>query len=146
MRKNQIDKLLVTAYLLCLSACAPHRTTEIQRREIHDTGWIKQDCLFRSGRNEQTEALLMDWQQIHLSPPDSSGRQYVESMIHASAVRERQEITEDSTYLESIALSSVRNEKEEKQKTTSTSRTTGRWMWLLIAIAWIGLWKIATKR
>lgn len=130
--------LLVSILLACISGCAVRKQTKMKRQERKEIMQLHTDSLFSTHRKEQETQRIYYRQQLHLSAPDSAGRQYIRSVTQAISASCQSDLRQDTVINNSTAFSAL-------QQTTSTEqvkvnrRTSPGWRWLAVIICIFGI-------
>lgn len=106
--------------------CAGRRQVQAERYQMHDTFRLETDSLFMTRKDEQSEQRAYYWQEIQLSAPDSSGRQYIRSVKQAGSVARLTATRQDSLRQQSATVTTIRQENNVKQK-KDNRRTFAGW-------------------
>lgn len=139
--------ILLLASLFLLPTCALRKTT-VQKEQTHHQSFSQQaDSLHLIRRINQTQQFVIHRDEIHLSAPDSSGRQHITTLIRNRIDQQSQAAVRD-TLSTCSSLQSIEETKIEKQfkKSPNTPFFLPCWAWVIILLSLLLLWRKKIKR
>lgn len=118
--------------------CAGRKQLQTEQHQKHETFRLQTDSLFTTRKDEQSEQRVHYWQEIRLSAPDSSGRQYIRSVAQAGSVARLTATRQDSSRQQSATVTTIRQENKVKQK-KDNRRTFAGWAVMAAVVILIGI-------
>lgn len=118
--------------------CAGRRQVRTEQHQKYETFRLQTDSLFITRKKEQSVQRVHYWQQIRLSSPDSSGRQYIRSVTQAGSTSRLTATRQDSLRQQSVTNTAIRQENKMKQK-KDNRRTCAGWAVMAAVVILIGI-------
>ena len=130
--------LILTGGILAgIPGCSVRKKSRSEWQEKKEVVRLQTDSLLAGSRKKTSEQAFRYFQHIRLSPPDSTGRQYIRTLTQASSAAGRIETGCDSLSLQSATRSVLHAENRQKED-TATSRTFFGWKWIIAGILVLG--------
>ncbi|GEM_PF-4612161 len=85
--------LILFLILSMLSACGMKRQNHFQHQQIADAAWLRSDSINSKLFNRQSGNRKIEFRRTQWSPPDSLGRQYINTITEITTKEESEEET-----------------------------------------------------
>lgn len=121
MRNNASATFLLLLWLTggILAGTSGCSVRKKQKSEFCETTTVlrqQKDSLMLTGKKECGEQTIRYWKQFRLSPPDSSGRQFVRTVTQAVTASRRTESERDTLLQQSASQTSVHKTGSQKEE------------------------------
>lgn len=135
--------LTMIVFVTILSSCSTNRKSRIHKQTIKDTLHIEQTDSCKISYLLQNRLIhQVQWKHITLSPPDSTGKQYPQSITIATT--DTQEETVQQNSMESTITTTLQEVTEETHM--QEKQTKGRYSLILMLVLVIGsvfvVWRV----
>lgn len=142
---NVCSLMLAGAVLAGTAGCSVLKKGRSELQLKQEVRQLQTDSLLIGSHKKIREQSIHYFRQIHLSPPDSAGRQYIQTLTQAVSAAGRTEARRDSLSLQSAIRTALHSENRQKEY-TATNRTSFGWKWVMAGLLVLGVGYILKLR
>ena len=142
MKKNKGCRFtigcLLIGQIVFLPACSVRKQREKSVWRQEETYRLQTDSLFSGGKRRRESESIRQWEMIHLSPPDSTGRQHVSAVVRSRDTRSSRSFSEDSLRRNVTGTVRQKEDNRSRDKAEKQQTPTALWKWAAGVIAVVG--------